>query len=68
VWCAELDGAERATLPLRPGRGAWVQVARGEVAVNGRRLAAGDGAALEGEAGVELDGGRGAEVLVFDLA
>lgn len=67
VWCAELDGAERASLPLRAGRGAWVQVARGEVEVNGRRLTAGDGAALEGEPGVELARGRGAEVLVFDL-
>jgi redox-sensitive bicupin YhaK (pirin superfamily) len=68
VWCAELDGAERASLPLRAGRGAWVQVARGKVALNGRRLAAGDGAALEDEAGVELSEGREAEVLVFDLA
>ena len=67
LWCAELDGSERATLPLRPGRGAWVQVARGELEVNGTRLAAGDGAALEGEAAVELSGGRGAQVLVFDL-
>ncbi len=35
---------------LAPGRHAWVQVARGAVRVNGERLDAGDGAALEDEA------------------
>ncbi len=61
---------ERVTHPLAPGRHGWVQVARGEVDLDGRRLRAGDGAALSGEPAVSLTG-RGkalAEVLVFDLA
>jgi hypothetical protein len=62
------DGDERATLPLAPGRHAWVQVARGSIEVNGQRLAQGDGAAISDEAALELRGGQGAEVLVFDLA
>lgn len=36
--------------------------------VNGQRLHPGDGATLDGEARLELARGRGAEVLVFDLA
>jgi quercetin 2,3-dioxygenase len=61
---------ERARHALANGRGAWVQVARGQATVNGQALSAGDGAAIEGEAAVEV-AGRGdgvAEVLVFDLA
>jgi hypothetical protein len=44
-------------------------VARGDAEVDGQRLAAGDGAAIEREATVTLAGGATpAEVLVFDLA
>ena len=63
-------GATRA-LPLRPGRHAWIQVARGSASVNGIPLAEGDGAALRDEARIELEGrdkAREAEVLLFDLA
>jgi len=53
---------------LQPGRSAWVQVADGEIQLNGERLKAGDGAAVSGEKAVELSGISDAEVLVFDLA
>lgn len=62
------DGDEAATLALAPGRLGYVHVARGEVEVNGLRLGAGDAALLRDEAQVALARGRGAEVLVFDLA
>jgi redox-sensitive bicupin YhaK (pirin superfamily) len=68
LYATLLDGDERASLTLAPGRHAWVQVARGTVELNGQRLAAGDGAALSSESKVELARGQGAEVLVFDLA
>ncbi|MFQ6686180.1 quercetin 2,3-dioxygenase, partial [Bordetella pertussis] len=45
----------------------WVHVARGSLVVNGQRLGAGDGLALQDEAAVRLGDGEGAEVLVFDL-
>jgi redox-sensitive bicupin YhaK (pirin superfamily) len=70
VFAALLGEGQQAALALRPGRHAWVQVARGAVEVNGTRLSAGDGAALSEEAQVSLTG-RGAEeaeLLVFDLA
>ena len=68
LYAALIDGDERARLELAPGRRAYVHVARGGVSVNGRSLEAGDAARLVGEAAVELDAGRDAEVLVFDLA
>jgi redox-sensitive bicupin YhaK (pirin superfamily) len=62
------DGAEQAQVTLDPTRLAYVQVARGRVNVNGRTLAAGDAATLDGEPSLTLDQGEKAEVLVFDLA
>jgi hypothetical protein len=59
---------ERAEHPLAPGRHAWVHVASGSATVNGKALSAGDAAALSDEARVVIEGGDGAEVLVFDLA
>ncbi|HET9597276.1 MAG TPA: pirin family protein [Anaeromyxobacteraceae bacterium] len=69
VYLALLGQGERVRHALAPGRTAWVQVARGEVTVNGERLRAGDGASLSGEAAVELAGGGDAtaDVLLFDL-
>ena len=68
LYAAVLAEGEQASLELRPGRHAWVQVARGKATVNGKALEAGDGAALSEEARVELVGREKAEVLVFDLA
>jgi quercetin 2,3-dioxygenase len=61
------DGDERASLPLAEGRKAYAHLVRGSLSVNGRRLLAGDAAMIEAEASVEIEGGEGAEVLVFEL-
>jgi redox-sensitive bicupin YhaK (pirin superfamily) len=63
-----LAPGERVELPLAQGRHAWVQVARGQVKLNGETLTAGDGAAVSEEPGLKLEGVKQAEVLVFDLA
>ena len=68
VYAGVLGKGERASLPLGSGRHAWVHVARGSAEVNGRKLSAGDGAALTDEKAVEVAGVQDAEVLVFDLA
>ena len=61
------DGAERVVRSLDPARRTYVQVVRGAVDVNGRRLGAGDAAALERETELTIANGDDAEVLVFDL-
>jgi len=68
LHAALLDAGASVSLPLAPGRAAWVQVGHGRVEVNGAELGPGDGAALEQEALVALKALTGAEVLVFDLA
>jgi quercetin 2,3-dioxygenase len=53
------------THQLGPGRHAWVQVARGQVELNGQVLKAGDGAAISAEPAVGVRGSG--ELLLFDL-
>jgi redox-sensitive bicupin YhaK (pirin superfamily) len=65
---ARLAAGDTVALPIRPGRGVWVQVVKGGVSVNGASLAAGDAAALENEPDLTIRGERDAELLVFDLA
>jgi quercetin 2,3-dioxygenase len=38
LWVTKLDGNSSRSFDLRPGRSAWVHVARGSVVVNGRVL------------------------------
>lgn len=64
---AVLPGGETLSYSLKPGRVAWLQVARGSVTLNGTALRAGDGAAIYQESMLEVKGVERAAVLVFDL-
>lgn len=68
VYSAKLDSGQQVTHPLKEKRNAWLQVARGAVAVNGVDLKQGDGAAIKDEANVEIGSSEPAEVLLFDMA
>jgi redox-sensitive bicupin YhaK (pirin superfamily) len=68
LWAGRLAPGTELTHRLAPGRGAWVQVARGEALLNGEKLRAGDGAAVSDEHQLTLATSAGAEVLLFDLA
>jgi redox-sensitive bicupin YhaK (pirin superfamily) len=67
VYATLLAPQQPVALALRPGRHAWVQLARGAVLLNGSALEAGDGAALSDEARVALAARTPSELLVFDL-
>jgi len=67
VYAGLFDGAERATLPITPGRTLYVHVARGTVSVNGSVLNGGDAMTLHAAEELLLKDGQQAEVLVFDL-
>ena len=68
VYNAVLDAGARVEHPLAPVRGAWLQVARGAVRLNGLALATGDGAAVEQESSLAIEATAAAEILLFDLA
>lgn len=60
------DAAVSHDLPA--GRGAWVQIVRGRISVNGEVLSAGDGASVVKPGQLRLAGGEaGGEALLFDL-
>jgi hypothetical protein len=67
LYSGLFDGAQAATLPLDPGRKAYVHVVRGAVAVNGVKLNTGDAALMEHEDMLNLDQASDAEILFFDL-
>ena len=68
LYAGLIDGNESAELAIDPKRKSYVHLVRGELEVNGRKLATGDAAMLEGESQLALASGKNAEVLVFDLA
>ncbi len=65
---ALLQHGDRVVHDLPPGRHAWLQVARGTVALNDVALIAGDGAAVDTELRLTLVADTDSEVLLFDLA
>lgn len=62
-----LEHGERTNYRPDRGRRLYVHVARGIARVNGERMHAGDGAAIDGVDILELDGIELAEILLFDL-
>jgi redox-sensitive bicupin YhaK (pirin superfamily) len=68
VYASVLDPGHEVLQQLAPHRHAWVQVARGKIAVNGDDLNQGDGAAISGELVATIAGREPSEILLFDLA
>jgi redox-sensitive bicupin YhaK (pirin superfamily) len=65
---ALLQAGQRVEYDLKPGRKAWLQLALGELQLNGRHLTAGDGAAVEAEQRLTIEARTDrAEFLLFDL-
>ena len=67
LFVANLASGERVAHEIEPGRGLWLQLARGIVALNGTQMREGDGAAIEGEPAVSIEADTDAELLLFDL-
>ena len=67
LYLARLNPGESVSHTLAPDRHAWVQVAAGDISLNGLPLKAGDGAAISGENELKLVGTQPAQVLLFSL-
>ena len=65
---AVLKAGKEAEVPLKAGRHAWVQVARGAVTLNGKDLGQSDGAAVSDEKELKFKANKDSEILLFDLA
>lgn len=69
IYALKISAEKSAKYELEATRHAWVQVAGGEIELNGQLLQAGDGAAISQESLLEFRGiGKASELLLFDLA
>ncbi len=68
LYAAMLKPGSSLDHALGDNRHAWIQVARGNVKVNGLELNLGDGAAVSNERQVSIAANDEAEILLFDLA
>lgn len=68
LFVSLLSPGEEIRHALAAKRYAWLQVAKGEVELNGKKLSQGDGAAVSDEKELTIKAGSDAEVLLFDLA
>jgi redox-sensitive bicupin YhaK (pirin superfamily) len=68
IYRIRLQPGETVAHALKPGRGAWLQIAAGAVTLNGVALATGDGASTEEPGTLMLAATEPTEALLFDLA
>jgi redox-sensitive bicupin YhaK (pirin superfamily) len=68
MHAALLGSGEQVSLPIKPGRCAWVQVAGGSVALDGTLLEAGDGASVSDGTSLTIRADQPSEVIVFSFS
>jgi quercetin 2,3-dioxygenase len=68
IYRIRLQPGQTVTHELKAGRGAWVQIAEGELTLNGIALTTGDGASSEEAGTLTLTATKPTEALLFDLA
>jgi quercetin 2,3-dioxygenase len=67
IYAGLFDGDETADLSVANGRRMYVHVAQGAIQASGVVLSAGDALQITRDTELHLQGGKQAEVLVFDL-
>lgn len=68
VYAGSLEAGAQLSHQINPSRGAWLQMTRGRLRVNGQELGRGDGAACTDETSLQLQGLEPSQFLLFDLA
>ncbi len=63
-----IQAGTTATYEIKPGRAAWLHVARGQVKAAGETLATGDAIGADGAMSLDISGEVESDVLIFDLA
>lgn len=67
LYAGILPPDQSLTHSLAPSRYGWLQVARGQITLNGVHLQAGDGAAISEETSLAIQSLEDSEILLFDL-
>lgn len=67
LFASILEAGKDVRYDLSADRGVWIQIATGEVEVNGKKLSAGDALTVENEPKIDIKALSEAEFLLFDL-
>ena len=67
IYRIRLKPGQMVTHKLRPGRGAWLQIAEGVLSLNGVEMTTGDGASTEEPGTLTLTATKPTEAILFDL-
>lgn len=67
LYATLLTAGETLTHEVNGDRLGWLQIVRGDVALNGERLSAGDGAAITGPESLTVGAQSDVEALLFDM-
>jgi quercetin 2,3-dioxygenase len=67
VYASLLAAGNSLEYKLAAGRGAWIQVAKGDLTLSGVDLTRGDGAAIEGIEGLRIKATAEAEFVIFEM-
>jgi redox-sensitive bicupin YhaK (pirin superfamily) len=67
MYACVLEKDKQVTYDIDPTRYAWLQVARGRLILNDKKLEEGDGAAIQQEKKLTIKAREGAEFVLFDL-
>jgi redox-sensitive bicupin YhaK (pirin superfamily) len=67
LYASVLEKGKELEFNLREGRGVWLQLADGEIEVNGRKISSGDGLVIEEESLIKIKATQETEFLLFDL-
>jgi quercetin 2,3-dioxygenase len=68
LYASILNPGDVVNFNVQPHRHAWLQVAKGQVSLNGEELTVGDGVEISGQETLEISTNTTAEILLFDLA
>lgn len=67
LYAAVFSSGHSKTFEVRPERGIWIQLAEGELEVNGVVMNSGDGVAIQDVTSIEMKANKETEFLLFDL-
>jgi redox-sensitive bicupin YhaK (pirin superfamily) len=67
IYLSRLSGGDLVEFRLRSGRGAWVQVLKGEIQLNEQTLVMGDAARVDSESLLKMKALTPSELMLFDL-
>jgi redox-sensitive bicupin YhaK (pirin superfamily) len=67
LFATLLDDGRPVTHTIERGRKGWLQVVKGSAELNGQKLEAGDGVAIDGEEKLAIESKDHGEVLLFDM-